>query len=85
VTHSTHNEGNPPEDDRQLDDKLVIEGLFTLVLQAERANGAYVFRTNSDGATIAKSPMGMFAETIPNDLAAMDDSGVLHGVVRLPL
>jgi hypothetical protein len=83
--HSTHNEGKPPEDDRQLDDKLVIEGLFTLVLQAERANGVYVFCTNSDRATIAKSPMEIFAETISNDLAEVDDSGVLREVIHPPL
>jgi hypothetical protein len=83
--YSTHNEGKPPEDDRQLDDKLVIEGLFTLVLQVKRANGAYVFHPNSDGATIAKSPMGMLAETIPNDLAEVDDLGVLREIIHPPL
>jgi hypothetical protein len=57
---------------RMLDDKIVVEGLFSIVLQSERGDGGYVFRTNSDGSTIAKSPMGMFPETIPNDLAAVD-------------
>jgi hypothetical protein len=57
---------------KMLDEKIVIEGLFSIVLQAERAADRYVFRTNSDGGTIAKSPMGMFAETIDNDLALVD-------------
>jgi hypothetical protein len=57
---------------RMLDDMIVIEGLFSIVLQSERAGGGYQFRTNSDGGTIAKSPIGMFPELIPNDLAAVD-------------
>jgi hypothetical protein len=75
VMHSAHNENmvtRPKTIGKMLDDKLVIEGLFTIVLQAECVSGEYVFRTNSDGTTIAKSPMGMFTETIPNDLAEVD-------------
>jgi hypothetical protein len=57
---------------KMLDDKIVIEGLFSIVLQSERSNGSYMFRTNSDGTTIAKSPIDMFPELIPNDLAVVD-------------
>lgn len=55
-----------------LDDKVCIEGLFTIVLHAMKNNGSYVFATNSDGLDCAKSPMGMFGEQyIDNDLAAV--------------
>jgi hypothetical protein len=75
VMYSTYNEdkvNRPKTVGKMLNDKIVIEGLFSIVLQAEHANGAYVFRTNSDGSTIAKSPMEMFPEMIANDLAEVD-------------
>ena len=58
---------------KMLDDKITLEGLFTVVLLAGsyKAEGAmkYVFLTNSDGTTTAKSPDGMFDTlSIPNDL-----------------
>lgn len=75
VMHSTRGEdavSRPRTIGKMLDDKVVVEGLFSIVLQAERDGGRYAFRTNSDGTTIAKSPIGMFAETIDNDLAEVD-------------
>ncbi len=56
-----------------LDDKITIEGLFTVVLLTsilKRKEGVdYNFITGSDGTTTAKSPEGMFPESrIPNDL-----------------
>jgi hypothetical protein len=75
IMHSSQGEDGikrPKTIGRMLDDKIVIEGLFSIVLQSERGGGGYAFRTNSDGATIAKSPIGMFPELIPNDLAAVD-------------
>jgi hypothetical protein len=59
---------------KMLDEKIVIEGLFSIVLQSERGQGGYVFRTNSDGTTIAKSPIGMFPEIISNDLNEVDNT-----------
>lgn len=62
---------------KMLDEKITIEGLFSVVL----LSGAYVtsngkdkivkysFFTQTNGTTVAKSPMGMFEEReIPNDL-----------------
>lgn len=58
---------------KMLDDKITLEGLFTVVLKTEILKNnkkvEYVFQTNSTGDTICKSPMGMFPDLyIPNDL-----------------
>lgn len=59
---------------RMLDDKLTPEGLSSIVLYSElftekdKAN-KYVFSTQSDGSTNAKSPLDMFPRLIPNDLS----------------
>ena len=55
-----------------LDDKVCIEGYFSIVLRAEKFEGKYIFQTNTDGVAVTKSPMGMFAETIDNDLKEVD-------------
>lgn len=56
-----------------LDDKVCIEGLFTIVLRAMCINKKYVFRTQTDGMDVAKSPVGMFKDfEIDNDLKAVD-------------
>ena len=56
-----------------LDNQVCIEGLFTICLRAMVVNGAHIFRTQSDGFDVAKSPMGMFdSEEIDNDLSAVD-------------
>ena len=53
-----------------VDDKIVIEGMCTVVLQSKVANGRYTFLTQNDGTSVAKSPIGMFASLeIDNDLA----------------
>jgi len=55
-----------------LDNYVSIEGLFETVLLAEcrRNNGRteYFFSTQTDGASTAKSPEGMFKDEEPNDL-----------------
>jgi predicted AAA+ superfamily ATPase len=56
-----------------LDEKVCVEGLFTIVLRAVFLDGAYVFKTRTDGSDPCKAPMGMFdSEYIPNDLKAVD-------------
>ncbi|MBP5432318.1 hypothetical protein [Ruminococcus sp.] len=58
---------------KMLDEKLTIEGLFSIVLLAEVDESGYHFRTN--GEPPIKSPMEMFSETvIDNDLKAVDDT-----------
>ena len=56
-----------------LDEKIVMEGLVTIVLRTVVINDQYLFRTRNNGNDTVKSPIDLFAdETIPNDLAAVD-------------
>ena len=58
---------------RMLDEKITLEGMFSIVLRTAVINDQYVFRTRNNGSDTVKTPLGMFdAETIPNDLAAVD-------------
>jgi hypothetical protein len=58
-----------------LDQKVCIEGMVTVCLHAAIKGDRYVFETQSNGATIAKSPEGMFPEPeIANDLKLVDDA-----------
>ncbi len=52
-----------------LDDKIVVEGMFTLVLSSVILDDKYCFQTRSDPQIMAKTPMGMFEDKyIDNDL-----------------
>jgi len=56
-----------------LDEKVCIEGMFTIVLRSAVRNGKYVFLTQSTENDVAKSPIGMFENVeIPNDIAFVD-------------
>lgn len=56
-----------------LDEKIVIEGMVTIVLRTAVINDNFVFRTKNSGNDTVKSPVGLFDdETIPNDLAMVD-------------
>ena len=58
---------------KMLDDKVVVEGMFTTVLRTKVENGKYYFQTHNSGQDTVKSPMGMFTEDlIENDLASVD-------------
>lgn len=58
---------------KMLDEKVVLEGMFTIVLKSLRTDDGYFFATQNDGSDTVKSPMGMFpAEMVDNDLAAVD-------------
>lgn len=58
---------------RLLDEKIVVEGMFTTVLRTIVQDGRYLFSTQNSGADTVKSPMGMFEDKfIENDLAAVD-------------
>lgn len=58
-----------------LDEKIVMEGLVTIVLRTVVQNGNYLFSTQNSGADTVKSPLGMFdAELIENDLADVDSA-----------
>lgn len=56
-----------------LDEKITVEGMFTIVLRTLVQDQQYKFSTQNNGADTVKSPMGMFAESlIDNDLEAID-------------
>lgn len=57
-----------------LDDKVCIEGLFSIVLRSKKVDQNYYFFTQSTENDVAKSPMGMFNDLyIENDLKVVDD------------
>mgnify|MGYP003303543030 CR=1 FL=1 len=56
-----------------IDEKVCLEGMFTICLRCMISDGKHVFRTQSDGMDVTKSPMGMFEEVeIDNDLNMVD-------------
>lgn len=56
-----------------LDEKIVMEGLVTIVLRTQVQNGNYLFSTRNSGNDTVKSPLGLFdEELIENDLASVD-------------
>lgn len=57
---------------KMLDEKLTVEGLFSIVLMCETDGVNHYFVTQSDGRTTAKSPMEMFDLKIDNDLKLVD-------------
>ena len=57
---------------KMLDEKLSVEGLFSIVLMCVTDGISHKFITQSDGSTTAKSPMDMFELEIDNDLKAVD-------------
>jgi hypothetical protein len=57
---------------KMLDEKLTVEGLFSIVLICTTDGKDHKFITQSDGYTTAKSPMDMFEAEIDNDLKAVD-------------
>lgn len=60
---------------KMLDEKICLEGMFTIVLKTVVQDGKYMFQTQTNGHDTAKSPMGMFPETlIENDLKIVDDT-----------
>lgn len=57
---------------KMLDEKLTVEGLFSIVLLCQNDGINHQFITQSDGNTTAKSPMEMFEKVIDNDLKIVD-------------
>ena len=62
---------------RMLDEKLCVEGLFPIVIDARVVQGddgrpRHVFVTENDGTNLAKAPMGMLPPVMDNDLKAVD-------------
>lgn len=76
IMHEEQNDfGNvrPKTIGKMIDEKVCLEGMFTICLRCIMTNGKHIFRTQSDGLDVAKSPIGMFEDAeIPNDLALVD-------------
>lgn len=59
---------------KMIDNYIVIEGCFTIVLKAVATSDGYFFRTKTNGADAVKAPLGMFEEDqIENDLLKVDN------------
>lgn len=60
---------------KMVDQTLVPEGYFTIVLRTEVINGNYRFSTQTNGQDCCKSPLGMFSDLhIDNDLRLVDET-----------
>lgn len=57
---------------KMLDEKLTVEGLFSIVLLCRADKDRHYFITQSEGYSTAKSPMEMFPAEIENDLKMVD-------------
>ena len=62
---------------KMLDEKLCVEGLFPIVIDARVEQGEdgrprHVFVTENDGSNLAKAPIDMLPPTMDNDLAEVD-------------
>ena len=58
---------------KMLDEKITVEGMFSIALRTGVTDGRYYFTTQSDGTDPVKSPIGLFEQfQIDNDLNAVD-------------
>lgn len=56
-----------------LDDKVNIQGMFTVCIRSMFDNGQYIFRLKTNGQDCVKTPFGMFEnDTMENDLKEFD-------------
>lgn len=57
-----------------LDDKVNIQGIFTICIRAMYENNNYIFRLKTNGQDCVKTPIGMFdSEEMENDLKVVDE------------
>ena len=58
---------------KMLDEKVTLEGMFTIVLKTVVTDGKYQFSTRNSGQDTVKTPLGMFNDVlIDNGLAMVD-------------
>ena len=72
----TDEEGNvkPKTIGKLLDDKVNIQGMFTICIRAMYDSGNYIFRLKTNGQDCVKTPIGLFEEEqIENDLKLVDE------------
>jgi len=55
-----------------LDDKITMEGLFTIVLRSIVKDGKFFFSTQNNGHDTCKSPIDLFDVEIDNDINVID-------------
>lgn len=59
---------------KMLDEKITVEGMFSIVLKSVVNDGHYYFQTQNNGKDTCKSPIGLFNSTlIDNDLKKVDE------------
>ena len=59
---------------KMLDEKIVLEGMSTIVLKTNVSDGQYTFLTQNNGKDTVKSPAGMFPSyAIDNNLKYVDE------------
>lgn len=59
---------------KMVDNYIVVEGCFSIVMKAIATSDGYFFRTKTNGADNIKTPLGMFDdEQIDNDLLMVDN------------
>ncbi len=71
----TDDDGNikPKTIGKLLDDKVNIQGMFTVCIRSVFENGQYIFKLKTNGQDCVKTPFGMFnQDSIENDLKAFD-------------
>ena len=57
-----------------LDEKVNIQGMFTICIRAMFENGKYIFRLKTNGQDCVKTPFGMFnVDEMDNDLKEFDN------------
>lgn len=70
---SEDGEVKPKTIGKLLDDKVNLQGMFTVCIRSTYDNGNYIFRLKTNGQDCVKTPFGMFEnETMENDLKAFD-------------
>jgi hypothetical protein len=58
---------------KMLDEKITLEGLFTIVMRSMKTQDGYKFSTQNSGTDTVKTPMGLFdSDLIDNNLADID-------------
>lgn len=77
IMHEDSNENGdirPKTIGKILDEKVNVEGMFTIVLRCKEESGKHLFVTQAADGAVSKSPMGMFDDLIiDNDLKMVDD------------
>lgn len=59
---------------KMLNEKITVEGKFTIVLRTSVEDGVYKFLVQNNGQDTVKTPMGMFEGPIDNDLKLVDNT-----------